>query len=134
MASFSSLLVFLFAAFFVRFAGKFDPVMISCSLMQLSKCIYSIVDSACTQHDIRLRNGPNAREGRIEYCYNNQWGTVCDDLFGTNDAKVVCSQLNYDANGTSSTTVYALHLISQMLWPSPMQHMVLVLALLYWTI
>ena len=57
------------------------------------------LDSACTQNDIRLQNGPTKRQGRVEICRNNQWGTVCDDYWGTNDAKVVCNQLNYDANG-----------------------------------
>ena len=33
------------------------------------------------------------REGRIEICINNAWGTVCDNLFGREDAGVVCKQL-----------------------------------------
>ena len=33
------------------------------------------------------------REGRIEICINNAWGTICDNLFGREDAEVVCEQL-----------------------------------------
>ena len=33
------------------------------------------------------------REGRIEICINNAWGTICDTLFGREDAGVVCEQL-----------------------------------------
>ena len=35
----------------------------------------------------------------MEICYNNQWGTVCDDLFGSSEAQVVCRQLGYSTVG-----------------------------------
>ena len=56
-------------------------------------CFLSL--TACTNGDIRLMNGtePSVREGRVEICYNNVYGTVCDDRWDTVDARVVCQQL-----------------------------------------
>ncbi len=53
----------------------------------------------CTEGDVRLQNGRNTREGRVEVCRNNAWGRVCSSSWGTNDAKVVCRELGYTSLG-----------------------------------
>lgn len=44
---------------------------------------------------IRLTGGNYSGEGRLEVRYQGSWGTVCDDSFTDQSAKVVCRQLGY---------------------------------------
>ena len=54
---------------------------------------------SCTEGDVRLADGANQYEGRVEICHNNVWGTVCDDFFDRRDSAVVCRQLGYSYAG-----------------------------------
>jgi len=56
-------------------------------------------DINCTSGSVHLVGGLSEWEGRVEICFNNQWGTVCDNSFTSTDARVVCRQLGYPAIG-----------------------------------
>ena len=61
--------------------------------------VANIVNTSCTYGSLRLVDGAHSHEGRVEICINGDWGTVCDDNWSNEDAKVACRQLGYPENG-----------------------------------
>ena len=69
----------------------------------LSSCTTSIIvdfnDAGCIENDVRLVSGANHTEGRVEICLNNEWGTVCGQMWNDTAATVICRQLGLGSNG-----------------------------------
>ena len=65
--------------------------------------LFQIIARSCfVDGAIRLRGRSTSREGRVEMCSGGVWGTICDNGWSINDARVVCRQLGYPTIGVSS--------------------------------
>ena len=53
----------------------------------------------CEEGRIRLEDGSAPNEGRVEISSNSSWGTVCNDRWTHNDARILCRQLGYSPHG-----------------------------------
>ena len=69
------------------------------NLKHVLLALFGCILTDCTWGDIRLRDGASSLEGRVEICYNNAWGTVCDGLWSSDDANVACRQLGFRDSG-----------------------------------
>ena len=55
----------------------------------------TVQNTTCQDQDLRLTNGSTVREGRVEVCYNQAWGTICDTVYGGIAAGILCKQLDF---------------------------------------
>ena len=65
--------------------------------------IINIIIVECSEGEVRLVDGQNEYEGRVEVCRDGEWKTICDRLWSEEEAKVVCRHLNY--SNPSSTLI-----------------------------
>ncbi|XP_039874446.1 deleted in malignant brain tumors 1 protein-like isoform X2 [Simochromis diagramma] len=65
-----------------------------CSLLKVNESCDDATVVCGNGQPIRLVNGTNRCSGRVEIYYSSQWGTVCDDRWGMQEATVACREMN----------------------------------------
>ena len=73
-------------------------LMLSCKYSDFSSHAALGVPN-CKDGDTRLVNGRFSSEGRVEICFTDRWGTICDGQWGPEEARVVCRQQGFMPNG-----------------------------------
>lgn len=58
---------------------------------------------------VRLVDGAAASEGRVEVKYDSNWGSICDNGFGINEATVLCKMLGYEVAVTEKSFPKSSH-------------------------
>jgi hypothetical protein len=49
----------------------------------------------CETGSIKVVDGQDTSDGRIEICFDNLWGTICSQSWDKNDALIACKQLGF---------------------------------------
>ena len=86
-------------------------------------CIHSAL--MCEDGDIRLvtsdgDTGEGVMSGRVEVCWDDRWGTVCDQNWSDNDAIVVCRELGFLSS--SKGIVLYVYIVVAILFFGDEQH------------
>jgi hypothetical protein len=74
-------------------------------IVQMQEFCVSPPPPSILEGTVRLTNH-NATSGRVEIFHNNEWGTICDDIWNDSHASVVCRQLGYDYGGIAHTNAF----------------------------
>ena len=63
---------------------------------KVSLCwLFSLYIGCSDQGAVQLVGGENKFEGRVEVCDGGEWKSVCNNMWGNEEAAVVCGQIGF---------------------------------------
>ena len=82
-----------------------------CNMFIGKSCALSVKDASfsadetCNEGAVHLVGGDDESRGRVLYCYNGAWYSVCADGWDTtgDEARVVCDTLGYNTSNYGTT-------------------------------
>lgn len=78
----------------------------------------------CTDGEIRLAGEIAPTMGRVEICFGQLWGTICNRNWDSADADVVCRQLGFSSLGRCSLHTYSYYICFMHLYNLQMSSLI----------
>ena len=77
--------------------GLYVPVRLCVYVLHhWMSCINYYTDATCEHGKVHLVGNNALSHGRVEYCYEGSWYSVCAEDFDEEGARVVCESLGHD--------------------------------------
>ena len=72
------------------------------NLKSSESLVFAGEERVCDDNDLRLVDGTENWNGRLEICKGGVWGAICEEKFEDIDAAVACKQLGFSTKSKSS--------------------------------
>ena len=69
-------------------------------MVVIASCYFTDEKHGCEDGEVRLHGGIGPSDGRVEFCHERTWVGVCREGWDAKEARIVCSQLNFQPEGT----------------------------------
>ena len=98
---------------------RLESYALVCLSQNFQICNYlAITDLTCENGTVHLVGGDDVSRGRVQYCYEGTWYSVCASGWEDNgdEARVICSTLGYDILTHRKISTYLLKCVWQSLF------------------
>ena len=65
------------------------------ALLYLTKLFVPTTDGTCEDGTVHLIGGGDISRGRVQYCHEGSWYSVCASDIGVEEARAICATLGY---------------------------------------